>query len=79
MKKIMIAIVALFTISLASCKKDYVCECSITRTSGGNTLTTEGDKYTFKDTRVKAESRCSDEEGAGSDAFGDYTRNCEIK
>ena len=79
MKKSIIAIMALFTISLASCKKDYVCQCSITRTSGGNTLTTEDDKYTFKDSRVDAEKRCSDEEGAGSDAFGEYTRNCEIK
>ena len=79
MKKSVIAIVALFTLSLVSCKKNYVCECSITRTSGSSTLTTADNKYTFKDTRVRAESRCNAEEGSGSDAFGDYTRDCQIK
>lgn len=79
MKNLVIAIVALFAISLTSCKKDYMCECSITRTNGSTTLTTKDDSYNFKDTRVKAEKRCNDEEGSGSDAFGDYTRNCEIK
>jgi hypothetical protein len=79
MKTSIIAIVALFTLSLASCKKDYVCECSKTRTSGSSTLTTEDNKYTFKDTRTRAESRCNEEEGSGSDGFGEYTRDCQIK
>lgn len=79
MKTLVIAIAALFTLSLASCKKNYVCECSKTRTSGSTTLTTADENYTFKDTRVRAENRCNDEEGSGSDAFGDYTRDCQIK
>jgi len=79
MKKVFIAIVALFALSVASCKKDYVCECTKTRTSGSTTLTTADGDYTFKDSRTRAESRCNDQESTGSDAFGDYTRDCQIK
>lgn len=79
MKKIAIAIIAVFTLSLASCKKEYTCECSKTRTNGSTTLTTEDGKYTFNDTRTRAESRCNDEEETGSDIAGNYTRDCEIK
>ncbi len=79
MKKLVIAIIALFTLSLGACKKNYECECSITRTNGSTSLTTEDGKYTFKDTRARAESRCNDQETTGSDAFGDYTRDCQIK
>ncbi|MBL7937367.1 MAG: hypothetical protein JNM51_16295 [Bacteroidia bacterium] len=79
MKKSVIAIVALFTLSLVSCKKNYECECSITRTNGSTTLTTDDGKYTFKDTRARAENRCNDEEGSGNDGFGAYTRDCQIK
>ncbi|MES2681438.1 MAG: hypothetical protein V4635_16195 [Bacteroidota bacterium] len=79
MKKIALTIIALFTLSLSSCKKDYVCQCSKVRTSGGNTLTTEDGKYTFKDTRTRAESRCADQEKTDSDILGDYSRECEIQ
>ena len=79
MKKVFIAIVALFALSVASCKKDYVCECTKTRTSGSTTLTTADGDYTFKDSRTRAESRCNDQESTGSYAFGDYTRDCQIK
>jgi hypothetical protein len=79
MKKIVLTTAVLLTLGLASCKKDYSCECKITRTSGGNTLTTVDETYTFKDNRARAESRCNDQEGTGNDAFGDYTRDCEIK
>ncbi len=79
MKKSVIAIMALFTLSIASCKKDYKCECEKTRTSGSSTLTTADGDYTFKDTRARAESRCNDQEGTGSDALGSYTRDCQIK
>jgi len=79
MKNSVIAIIALFTLSLASCKKDYNCECTKTRTSGSSSLTTEDGNYTFKDTRARAESRCNDQEGTGSDGLGDYTRDCDIK
>ena len=79
MKKIAIAIVAVFALSFASCKKDYVCQCSKIRTSNGQTTSTETDKFTFKDTRTRAESKCADEETTGKDLFGDYSLECEIK
>ena len=79
MKNLIVAAGILLTLGLTSCKKDYVCECEITRTSGGTTLTTDDGSYTFKDSRARAESKCNDQEKVGSDAFGDYTRDCQIK
>lgn len=79
MKKITIAIAAIFTLSLVSCKKDYTCQCSKTRTDGSTVLTTEDGSYVFKDTRARAESRCNEQEGSGNDIAGDYTRDCQIK
>lgn len=79
MKKSIIAIAALFTLSLVSCKKNYVCECTITRTGSSSSTTSADGNYTFKDTRVRAESRCNAEEGSGTDIYGNYTRDCQIK
>jgi hypothetical protein len=79
MKKSVIAVIALITLSLGACKKEYTCECEKTRTSGGTTLITEDGKYEFKDTRTRAESRCNEQEETGSDILGEYVRNCEIK
>lgn len=79
MKNIAIAVAVLATLGLASCKKEYTCECSKTRTNGSIAVTVEDGKYEFNDTRTRAESRCNDEEETGSDGLGDYTRDCEIK
>ena len=79
MKKLILMATVALSMCVVSCKKDYTCECKITRTSGGNTLTTEDGDYTFKDTRARAESRCNDQESAGTDGLGDYTRDCQIK
>ena len=79
MKTTIVAIAALLTLGLASCKKDYVCECKITRTSSSGSVTSNDGNYTFKDSRTRAETRCNDQEGTGTDAFGDYSRDCQIK
>jgi hypothetical protein len=79
MKKSVIAIVALFTLGLASCKKEYKCECEKTRTGSSTTISTVDGEYTFKDTRARAESRCNDQESTGTDGLGSYTRDCEIQ
>lgn len=79
MKKLSFAILALVTLSLGSCKKNYQCACTKTRTSGGTTLITDDGSYTFNDTRARAVTRCNDEEGTGTDVGGAYTRSCEIK
>lgn len=74
-----VALGALFALSLTSCKKDYTCECKKIHTdSSGNSTTTSDGNYTFKDSKPRAETRCNDQEGSGSDIGGDYTRECEI-
>jgi hypothetical protein len=79
MKKSILAVIALLTLSFASCKKEYKCECQKTRTGSSTTVSSDDGEYTFKDTRARAESRCNDQESTGSDAFGDYSRDCEIR
>jgi hypothetical protein len=79
MKKSIIAAIALLTLGFASCKKEYKCECQKTRTGSSASVTTDDGNYTFKDTRARAESRCNDQEGTGTDGLGSYSRDCEIR
>jgi len=79
MKKLAIAALAIFALSFGSCKKDYVCKCKKTHVSGGTEVITDDGSLTFNDTRTRAQQRCNDEEGTGTDLAGDYTRNCEIQ
>ena len=80
MKKIITAVALLTSIMFVSCKKDYVCNCTITRTSSSGSSSTSNDgSYTFKDSRTRAESRCNEQESTGTDAFGTYSRDCQIK
>ena len=81
MKKIMLSIITLASLStvFTSCKKDYVCECSKTYTSGSGSTTNDYSKYTYKDTRTNAESRCNANNDSGNDFFGNYSINCQIK
>ena len=76
MKKSVVAIIALFTLSLASCKKEYRCECQKTRTTSTSTQTSSDGQYTFKDKKSRATSRCNDLE---KEAQSGYTRECSIK
>lgn len=78
MKTSIIAI-ALLTLSLASCKKSYLCECEVTYTTDSTSYTKDDSRYTFKDTRTSAEARCNEQETQGTDIYGKYTKNCEIK
>lgn len=55
MKKLtMFAAVAVLALSFASCKKDYVCEC--TASSGGVSVS---GSTTIKDTKKKAKDACT--------------------
>lgn len=79
MKRAILALVVLSAFTMASCKKEYTCTCRKIYTDGDGNTTTESDgTYTFKDSRPRAEERCNDQEGSGSDIFGDYTRECQI-
>ncbi len=65
--------------SMVSCKKDYTCKCSKTYTSGSGTSTSDHSIYTYKDTRKRAEDRCNENTGSGSDFWGEYSINCQIQ
>lgn len=81
MKKTILLAVVLVSIStsITSCKKDYVCKCSKTYTSGSGSTTIDYSTYTYKDTRTKAQSRCDANADSGTDLFGNYSINCDIK
>jgi hypothetical protein len=64
---------------MTSCKKDYVCKCSKTYTSGSGTYTKDYSAYTYKDTRKRAEDRCNENTKSDSDIFGNYSVNCQIQ
>lgn len=78
MMKIVISLgVLLFA---TACEKNYTCQCTRTYTRSNGTVINEPDgAYTFKDTKMRANSRCTEMEGYGSDLSGDYVRNCELK
>jgi hypothetical protein len=80
-RRILLAVVVALgaTTTMVSCKKDYTCACSKTYTKSGGSATIDDGVYTYKDSRVKAEKRCNDQEGQGSDLGGEYTRDCQIK
>ena len=69
MKKI-IAIAALSVFVLASCKKDYTCEC--TTTGNGQTATASS---TVNATKNDAKEACE----GGSTSGSGYTTTCAIK
>lgn len=79
-KTILLATVFLFLGSMmASCKKDYVCQCEKTYTTGNGTNTKDYSRYTYKENRGRAEDRCNDNVDTGKDIFGDYAINCQIE
>lgn len=79
MKKMIIAIMAIGALSLASCKKEYVCECQKTYTGSSGSVTVDDGNYTFKDTQARAETKCNDQESTGSDIGGSYSRECSLR
>nr|WP_294859747.1 hypothetical protein [uncultured Fluviicola sp.] len=80
MKKAVLALLLLSGLTLASCKKDYTCSCAMVHTDdNGNRNTSSDGSYTFKDSRLRAEKKCNDLEETGTDVFGNYTRECDIK
>lgn len=81
MKKSILLATFLLTlgVSVTSCKKDYVCKCDKTYSSGTGTSTRDYSQYQFKDTRTRAESRCNEKADSGSDFFGSYSINCQVQ
>jgi hypothetical protein len=80
MKNIVLIVgILLFGVTMVSCKKDYTCKCSKTYTSGSGSSTSDYSIYTYKDSRKRAEDRCNENTKSGTDLYGDYSINCEIK
>lgn len=81
MKKTILLAGALLTIciSMGSCKKDYICECSKTYTNTTSSTTRDYSIYTYTDTRARAENRCNANSSTGADFAGEYSINCQIK
>lgn len=81
MKKLIVTagILILASTGVTSCKKDYVCKCSKTYTTGSGSSTSEYATYTYRENRKRAEDRCNENVSTGSDLFGDYTINCQIQ
>ena len=65
--------------SLTSCKKDYICKCSKTYTSGNGSSTSDYSTYTYRDDRKTAEDRCNQNTKSSTDVFGNYSINCQIQ
>lgn len=80
-RRILLVVVVVLgaTATMTSCKKDYQCKCQKTYTKNGGTVIVDDNVYTYKDSRVKAEKRCNDNEGQDSDLGGEFTRDCEIQ
>lgn len=66
-KSLLVAAVACLT--LASCKKNYTCECTFT--NGGTTTTTS---VTIKETKKKAKEACDQSATSGGSGY-----SCAIK
>lgn len=72
--------ILLFGTTMVSCKKDYICNCSKTYTSGsGGTNSSNYSTYTYKENAKRADDRCAENETSASDVWGNYSINCEIK
>lgn len=65
--------------SMMSCKKDYTCECTKTRTDGSSTVSSKESVTIFKDNKKRATEKCNDNESNGSDLLGAYSIDCQIK
>jgi hypothetical protein len=80
MKNLILSGILLFAVSsMVSCKKDYVCQCSKTYTSGSGSSTQNTSVYTYNDSRKRAEDRCNDNTSSGNDLGGAYSVNCQIQ
>jgi hypothetical protein len=71
MKKMILGVAALSLLTLASCKKDYTCECT-TSVTGFDDISVS---TTINETKKNAEEAC--EAGAATTSFSSVT--CEIK
>jgi hypothetical protein len=63
----------------SSCRKDFVCRCSKTYTTGTGDPVSEYSSYTFKEKRKNAEEHCNAYATTGTDTYGTYAITCQIQ
>ncbi len=74
MKKVIIAVAALATLSLVSCKKDWSCSCVSTTSGGGATITGDAQVVTHKEIKKgAATANCHDWETTETSGGTTYT------
>lgn len=74
MKKITLAIAVLGILSLASCKKDYTCECTISGSGLSATVS-----QNINETKKKAKEKCEAENYSETIDGETTTATCKIK
>jgi|GEM_PF-390081 len=84
MKKITLIAFAIVTLSMASCKKDFLCECTDTYTSSsGNVTTNPVANVTYRDVKHgEAKSLCQKSTVVNVDNSGGTSTNvsdCKLK
>jgi hypothetical protein len=79
MKNKMILVgLAIVATTMFSCKKEYTCKCSKIYTTSNGSVSVEDGSYILKDNEVRAADQCNKEESTGTDALGNYSRQCDI-
>ena len=76
MKKL-IFILAIGGLTLASCKKERTCECTVTTTSGGQSQTATGTE-TYNDTKKNAKEKCEENESETTSNGSTTKVECEL-
>lgn len=78
MKKIVILSVIIAT-AFVSCKKDYLCSCSVSTTSPSGNTSDISDTTFANASKSEAKSKCNSLDSAGSNGGFTWNTECEIK
>jgi hypothetical protein len=76
MKKILIILFG--CLLFCSCSKEYVCHCHKLYEGINSTVQVNDGEFVYRDSETQARMRCNAEEKTGSDAGGNYSRECEL-
>jgi len=78
MKKVL-GIAVLATVLLASCKKNYTCECTDVEIEGGTTTTTTSSFQIEEATSSQAQAACVEAKISTTQGGDTFERVCELK
>jgi hypothetical protein len=63
---------------LCSCSKEYVCHCQKVYEGINSTVRVNDGEFVYRDSENQARMRCESEEKSGSDAGGNFSRECKL-